>query len=88
MITNNGANADLVCQSTDEKPTDAAENQLLIELDTGDLYYYSGDEWAKFGAATENSRSISTSKSLDIDDKKTEIDEKEIEPNDSDEVRR
>ena len=82
MITNNGANADLVCLSTDEKPTDAAENQLLIELDTGDLYYYSGEQWAKFGAAAASNRSVSAPKSLDIDDKK------EIEPNgDGDEVR-
>lgn len=35
--------------STDTKPTDAVENSLFLELDTGDFYYYTGSAWAKVG---------------------------------------
>ena len=43
---------DWKCLSTDEKPTEGvAENDLLTELDTGDRYYFSGTEWAKFGGS-------------------------------------
>ena len=36
--------------STDTKPTDGVEvNSMFLELDTGDLYYYDGDTWAKVG---------------------------------------
>lgn len=36
--------------STDTKPTDAAVNSLFLELDTGDFYYYDGEEWQTVGA--------------------------------------
>lgn len=37
--------------STDTpKPTEGvAVNSIFLELDTGDIYYYDGSEWAKFG---------------------------------------
>lgn len=41
--------------STDQKPvTGVAINALFLELDTGDFYYFTGDEntpWAKVGGA-------------------------------------
>ena len=49
MVTNNGANGDLMGLSTDAKPTDASVNTLFLELDTGDFYYYDGTEWKKVG---------------------------------------
>ena len=50
MITNNGATANLVGLSTDDKPTDAEINTLFLELDTGDFYYFDGTSWEKIGA--------------------------------------
>lgn len=35
--------------STDNKPSDCAVNSLFLELDTGDFYYFDGEEWAKIG---------------------------------------
>ena len=35
---------------TDAKPTDVSVNSIFIELDTGDVYYYTGAAWAKVGA--------------------------------------
>jgi len=36
--------------STDEKPTEGvAINDLFLELDTGDGYYFDGEAWAKIG---------------------------------------
>lgn len=35
--------------STDTKPTDCAVNSIFLELDTGDFYYFTGEEWAKIG---------------------------------------
>ena len=36
------------CKSTDEKPTHAVENSLLLELDTNTVYYYtSASGWVK-----------------------------------------
>lgn len=35
--------------STDTKPSDAPVNALLLELDTGDFYYFNGVAWAKVG---------------------------------------
>lgn len=35
--------------STDDKPTDCAVNSMFLELDTGDMYYFDGEEWAKVG---------------------------------------
>lgn len=36
--------------STDSKPTDCEANSLFLELDTGDLYYFTGVTWSKVGA--------------------------------------
>lgn len=42
--------------STDTKPTESfegqpiCENSLFLELDTGDVYYYDGEDWNKVGA--------------------------------------
>ena len=41
--------------STDTKPTEidgkAIEvNSLFLELDTGDFYYFDGEDWSKVGA--------------------------------------
>lgn len=49
MITLNGSGADYRCLSTDTKPTEAEENALLLEVDTGDFYYYTDGSWAKVG---------------------------------------
>jgi hypothetical protein len=35
--------------STDIKPTDCSVNSIFLELDTGDFYYFDGEEWAKIG---------------------------------------
>jgi len=35
--------------STDTKPTDCAVNSLFLELDTGDFYYFDGEDWNKVG---------------------------------------
>lgn len=48
MITLN-AGAEYKCLSTDNKPEDAAVNALLLELDTGDFYYFDGESWEKVG---------------------------------------
>lgn len=53
MVTNNGANANLLGLSTDTKPTDAEINTIFLELDTGDFYYFDGIEWAVVGAESE-----------------------------------
>lgn len=45
------ANPQYMCLSTDSKPEDAAINSLLLELDTGDFYYFDGDSWEKVGGA-------------------------------------
>ena len=36
--------------STDDKPTDCGINSLFLELDTSDVYYFDGENWAKVGA--------------------------------------
>lgn len=38
--------------SSDTKPTDEkiADNSIFVELDTGDIYYKSGNSWAEFGS--------------------------------------
>lgn len=35
--------------STDAKPTTAPVNSLFLELDTGDFYYFDGENWQKVG---------------------------------------
>lgn len=49
MITNNGSTAGRLGLSTDQKPTNAEVNELFLELDTGDLYYFDGAAWQKVG---------------------------------------
>lgn len=49
MITLNGASADYRGLSTDEKPTDAPDNSLFLEVDTGDFYYMNECTWSKVG---------------------------------------
>lgn len=41
---------DIMGLSTDMKPTEKIGiNSLFLELDTGDVYYYTGESWAKAG---------------------------------------
>ena len=35
--------------STDDKPTSCAVNSIFFELDTGNFYYFDGEEWQKIG---------------------------------------
>lgn len=49
MITLNGSTANLKGLSTDAKPTDVEVNTIYLELDTGDFYYFDGDNWNKIG---------------------------------------
>ena len=49
MITRNGNSAGYVGLSTDTKPANAEVNELFLELDTGDFYYFDGTEWLKVG---------------------------------------
>jgi hypothetical protein len=45
-----GRTSDLVGLSTDTKPTDGIlTNTMLLELDTGDFYYFDGTDWQKVG---------------------------------------
>ena len=55
MVTVN-ATTDYRCMSTDSKPEYADVNALLLEVDTGDFYYFDTDkDWHKVGSDTENS---------------------------------
>lgn len=47
MVTLNGASASYLCLSTDSKPADADVNALLVELDTGKIYYFTGEAWTE-----------------------------------------
>lgn len=61
MITNMGNKNgiygnrfDFMGLSTDTKPTNSEQfpmdiNSLFLELDTGDVYYFTGSTWAKVG---------------------------------------
>lgn len=49
MVTLNGNGLDYRALSTDNKPTEAKANALLLEVDTGDFYYFDGSEWAIVG---------------------------------------
>lgn len=42
--------AEFKCLSTDSKPTTCGVNSLFLELDTGDVYYFTGEDWSKVGA--------------------------------------
>ena len=41
--------AEIFGKSTDSKPTDANINDMFIELDTGDAYYWDGSDWQIVG---------------------------------------
>ena len=41
--------AEILGKSTDTKPTDAKINDMFIELDTGDAYYWDGLTWQVIG---------------------------------------
>ena len=45
------ANADCFWESSDEKPVNPGVNAIGIELDTGKVWYFSGNsnEWKEFG---------------------------------------
>ena len=50
----NGARFDFMGLSTDAKPENSEDfsmevNSLFLELDTGDVDYYDGSDWAKGG---------------------------------------
>ena len=63
MITVN-ATTDYRGMSTDDKPTYADVNALLLEVDTGDFYYFDGENWGKVGGDTQESgRSVNNTKS-------------------------
>lgn len=49
MVTMQGNNGTYTGKSTDSKPANVPINTKFIELDTGDVYYYTGEEWAKIG---------------------------------------
>lgn len=49
MVTLEGATAYYYGNSTDEKPETADINAKFKELDTGDEYYFTGENWAKIG---------------------------------------
>ena len=48
-VTLKGATPTYMGLSTDDKPENVETNTLFQELDTNDLYYYTGDAWAKVG---------------------------------------
>ena len=41
--------AELFGKSTDTKPTDANLNDIYVELDTGDAYFFNGFQWELIG---------------------------------------
>lgn len=41
--------AEIFGTSSDNKPTDVALNDLFIELDTGDAYFWNGSTWQQIG---------------------------------------
>ena len=49
MITLQGSTSEYRGNSTDDKPTTDEVNAKFLELDTGDEYYFTGEEWAKIG---------------------------------------
>lgn len=50
-VTLSGAQPNYVGKSTDTKPTVNVEvNSIFLELDTGNFYYFDGEEWKKLGA--------------------------------------
>lgn len=57
MITVLKKNSAAPCQycglSLDDKPTDATENSLFLELDTNKLYYFTSSSWTEVGQVPE-----------------------------------
>lgn len=50
MVTLEGQNLKLIGTSDDDKPSEGVmQNTLFWELDTNDLYYFTGETWAKVG---------------------------------------
>jgi len=53
MVTLNGNSGDYKCLSSDTKPTltdsPGDRNTMIVELDTGLVFYWDGTEWQKFG---------------------------------------
>jgi hypothetical protein len=53
MVTLNGNSGSYSCLSGDTKPTltnaPGDINTLIVELDTGLVYYWNGTQWKKFG---------------------------------------
>ena len=46
---------DWKCLSSDTKPTEGVyTNDLLMELDTGNKYYFDGSAWQTFGGGADN----------------------------------
>ena len=48
-----GKNSDVTAfrgLSTDQKPSDVAENATFMEMDTGKIFYFSGGTWNAFAA--------------------------------------
>lgn len=80
MITLNGSAPDLLGLHTDTKPDDALVNSLFLELDTGDFYYFTGEEWVKVGEAP-NAKSLTLNKPVlgGMKTEKPEIEDPEIE---------
>ena len=48
-ITLKGATPIYQGEHGDTKPDDAPVNTIFEELDTGDMYYFTGEVWAKVG---------------------------------------
>jgi len=49
-INTETGHAEYIGLSTDSKPTTGVPtNSLFFELNTGDMYYYTGAAWAKVG---------------------------------------
>ena len=49
MITLQGSTPEYRGDSTEDKPEEVPVNSKFLELDTGNEYYYTGEEWAKIG---------------------------------------
>lgn len=70
MVTNYGGTGDLMCSSTDVKPTDVAVNTRCLELDTGKFWYFNGTTWTETpggggGSATLIEKSITANGTYD-----------------------
>lgn len=43
-----------IALSTDDWPANVPENSLLLEIDSGDIYYYCNNKWGLFGSSPQN----------------------------------